>query len=57
MIFLKRSVYFLLITIPTNLFAQTKVVDSLTKLPLTGVTISIGNSTVVQLTDDFGFID
>ena len=54
---LKWSVYFLLLTIPTNLFAQIKVVDSLTKLPLVGVTISIGNSNVVQLTDDFGIID
>ncbi len=53
----KLFVSFLLITFPLNLLAQLKVLDSLTKLPISGVTISINDSKTVQITDDFGVID
>ncbi len=54
---LRLVVYLFLITAPLNLLAQIKVVDSLTKLPIIGVTISIANSNTVQITDEFGVID
>lgn len=43
--------------LPINLYAQIKVIDSLSKLPLAGITVSIDNINAVQITDNFGLID
>lgn len=43
--------------LPLQINAQIKVIDSLTKLPLQGVTLTVDNSTVVQITNEVGEFD
>ncbi|MES2651992.1 MAG: carboxypeptidase-like regulatory domain-containing protein [Bacteroidota bacterium] len=47
----------LLSFLPFNLWAQIKVVDSLTKLPIEGVTIVLDGSTDIQITNEQGEFD
>ena len=55
--YFKLAKILVLLVVPINLLAQIKVIDSLSKLPLAGITISIDNINAVQITDDFGLID
>ncbi|WP_316770348.1 hypothetical protein [Pedobacter frigiditerrae] len=51
------SKYLPLFLLPLNMLAQVKVIDSATKQPIKGVTVSLDNITAVQITDEFGVID
>jgi len=42
---------------PFCLFAQSQVLDSITKLPLVGITITASQTDMVQITDEKGFFD
>ncbi len=54
---LKPLKFIILFFLPLNLLAQVKVLDSLTKLPIVGVTIAVDQGNAVQITDDQGMFD
>ena len=51
------KVLLILSFLPFNLWAQIKVVDSLTKLPIEGVTVASSGSTNIQITNEKGEFD
>lgn len=51
---LKFSKLLLIFLLPLNLLGQVKVIDSVTKRPISSVTISIDHINAVQITDDLG---